>query len=84
MEEMSCDIIDFGCHLSSLWQQFGDFFNWIWETILGAMLSVLSLIPVPAWLASPSFNLPDGVMWFASVLQLQVIRFAIRRLPVIG
>lgn len=89
-----CQVLDIGCHLSSLFSYFADFFNWIYSKILDGAAYALSAIPVPDWLDAPSFSLPDGVLWFANVLQLQegvaimtsawVARFIIRRLPVIG
>ena len=81
------------------WQELYDFWidgwQWIFETILGAFVSVLELIPVPAWAtATGSLSVPDGVAWFAQALELPTgaaimasawgIRFLVRRLPFIG
>lgn len=89
-----CQMLDFGCHLSSFGNMLGDFFGWIYQQVVDAGLYALGLIPVPDWMATPSFTLPDGVLWFADVLQMQegiaimtsasVIRFIIRRLPFVG
>jgi len=62
-----------------------------------ALIGLLSLIPVPEWLSSLSGNvaaLPAGVLFFVGPLQLTtgcawivsayVLRFLIRRIPVIG
>jgi hypothetical protein len=91
---MECSALDITCHFGNLVDMIQEFFLWIWEQILSAMVAVLSLIPVPSWMASGSFSLPDGVLWFAQALELDygasvmvaawLIRFGIRRLPIIG
>jgi len=94
-ETQSCELLDFGCHIGNIGVFIADAFLWIWEQILAGIIFVLNGIPVPDWMASASsFVLPDGVMWFASVLELPygisvmtgawVLRFVIRRIPVIG
>jgi hypothetical protein len=81
------------------WDELTDFFvdamMWIFETILYAFVVILELIPVPGWAVNVgSLNLPDGVAWFASAFELPfgaavmssawIIRFLVRRIPVIG
>lgn len=69
----------------------------IWELLLDGLAAVIEAIPVPAWLADIGdvFDaIPDGVVYFAQALQLPaglsmviaayVLRFLIRRLPIIG
>lgn len=73
--------------LADLWQS-------IYEGFLTGLAAVLSAIPVPPDLVSGTFTLPDGVLWFASVLELGygasvmvgawITRFIIRRIPFIG
>lgn len=65
--------------------------------IFDALVSLLELIPVPEWLSEIAGNvaaLPPGVLFFVAPLQLTtgltwvvsayVLRFLIRRIPVIG
>ena len=65
----------------------------VWEAILDALASVIEAIPIPSWLQSiPS--LPSSVGYFFDMIALQfgvgvviaayLIRFSIRRIPVIG
>jgi hypothetical protein len=82
-----------------VWDELTGFFvdgvMWILETILYALVLLLELIPVPSWATNVgSLNLPDGVAWFASAFELPfgaavmtsawIIRFLVRRIPVIG
>lgn len=69
----------------------------IWELMLDGLASVIEAIPVPSWLADAGdafSGLPSGVLYFVDALNLgagmtiilgaYVLRFLIRRLPVIG
>lgn len=69
----------------------------VWELFVDITVAALNAIPVPDWLAglSASFaGLPPGVAFFLQALQLPtglamvgsayLLRFLIRRLPVIG
>lgn len=82
-----------------VWDELIDFWvdgwMWIFETLLYGFVVVLELIPVPQWAQDvDAFALPSAVAWFATVLELPfgaavmtsawVIRFLIRRTPVIG
>jgi hypothetical protein len=71
--------------------------DWCWNELMVAFATVLSAIPVPQWLAdAPSVvgQLPAGVAYLATSLAIPqglsiiigayVIRFIIRRLPIIG
>jgi hypothetical protein len=66
-------------------------------TILGALITLLNAIPVPSWMTSaPSVlaGVPSGVIWIFQILQLPaglvillsawLLRFLIRRIPLIG
>jgi len=72
-------------------------FEWLWQTLLGAFITVLNAIPVPSWLSSaPSVvgSIPGSVAFFlqafeiptglAIILGAYTIRFIIRRIPLIG
>ncbi|HIE83498.1 MAG TPA: hypothetical protein EYQ00_06440 [Dehalococcoidia bacterium] len=82
-----------------LWDELTDFWvdgwMWIFETILYGFVVVLEVIPVPDWaLNVGSLQLPSAVAWFAGAFELPfgiavmtsawLIRFLIRRIPVIG
>lgn len=69
----------------------------IFLMIFEALVFVLSLIPVPEWLSNISGNvaaIDPGILFFVAPLQLTtglawvvsayVLRFLIRRIPVIG
>lgn len=69
----------------------------VWQWLTEAIVTVLEAIPVPDWLANAQVsmsNIPSGVLWFASLIELStgvaiiisayVIRFLIRRIPIIG
>lgn len=73
------------------------FGEWLWAELMGALITVLNAIPVPTWLAdAPAVvgSLPPGVSYLAQsfalpqglsiILGAYVIRFIIRRLPIIG
>ena len=68
-----------------------------WNLVLLGLAAVLNALPVPSWLSSaPSVfaAMPDSMAYFGSVFQVSngvqimlsayVIRFVIRRLPLIG
>lgn len=67
------------------------------STCLGALITLLNAIPVPSWMSdAPSVlsGVPSGVIWIFQILQLPagltilvgawLLRFLIRRIPVIG
>jgi len=69
----------------------------VFETICNGLAALIEAIPVPAWVSSAGTNLgaiPPGVVFFADafkigpgltiILGAYVIRFAIRRIPLIG
>ncbi len=69
----------------------------VWEWLMNALASALENISVPSWMASAQDSLnavPSGVIWFANMLQIPsgiaivlsalLIRFIIRRIPLIG
>lgn len=72
-------------------------FYFLFDAVIGALITLLELIPVPGFfndLQSVVNALPSGVLYFAQVFELNagfsiivssyVIRFIIRRLPVVG
>jgi hypothetical protein len=72
-------------------------FEWVWQQLLGALITVLNAIPVPSWLASGGSlfgALPEGAAFFINAFMLPqglaiiigafTIRFIIRRIPLIG
>lgn len=72
-------------------------FDWLWSQLLGALMTVLNAIPVPSWLSEAptvvgsvpasvafflrSFEVPSGV---AIIFSAYVLRWIIRRIPLIG
>lgn len=69
----------------------------VFELIAGAVIAVLNAIPVPDFMSDISVNLSaidPGIMYFVSPLQLgtglswmvtaYILRFLIRRIPVVG
>ena len=71
--------------------------EWLAKTVLGALITLLQAIPVPGWMTdAPSVlsNVPSGVIWIFQILQLPagmaillsawILRFLIRRIPLIG
>lgn len=94
MSTKECTVLDFGCHTDNLMIVLDDLVQSIYEAFLTGLAAVLSAIPVPDALVSGTFTLPDGVLWFASVLEIDygasvmvgawITRFIIRRIPVIG
>lgn len=67
----------------------------LFELFMQGFVAVLSAIPVPAWMENMTFaNIPSSVAYFAEAMQIEygigimvtayIVRFIIRRLPVIG
>jgi hypothetical protein len=78
-----------------------DFFQWLFVKVavlvFDAIIAVLSLIPVPEWMANLSSNMGSigsGFLFFIApfefgtgmtwVVSAYLLRFLIRRLPVVG
>lgn len=71
-------------------------FHWLYELALLGLASVINAIPVPSWLvgADPFGTIDPGIAWALEALQLPegiaiilgayLIRFLIRRLPIVG
>ena len=72
-------------------------FKWAISTVLEALIALLSAIPVPEWLTSVGGLMgavPSSVLWGAQFVQLPyglsvmgsalLLRFMIRRLPIVG
>jgi len=87
-------------YLEQLWSWIVDLVVWLplklWEMLSDALASVIEGIPVPAWLAGadPFSAIDPGIVYFTDPLLLPegisivigatLIRFLIRRLPVVG
>lgn len=69
----------------------------LWELMLEALAWMIQEIPVPDWFTTPAqlfSELPEGIAWglwlfnvslgLSIVLAAYILRFLIRRLPVIG
>jgi len=67
----------------------------LWGLVLGALATLIESIPVPGWAASISFaGLDSTLIYFATPFRLDlaltvivsasILRFVIRRIPVIG
>ena len=82
---------------ATIWGWITSGFEWVWHELLGALTTVLSAIPVPAFLtAIPSYvsAIPPGAVFFLSAFKVPqgvaiivtayVLRFVIRRIPIIG
>lgn len=94
-EPESCTIGDFGCYLDWLLEQFANLGLWFWDKILSGLASIIESIPVPDWASNVgSLQIPEAVAWAVAPFELQtgvaiimsayVVRFLIRRLPVVG
>lgn len=70
-------------------------FMWVLEGLLDAFVSLIDLIPVPDWLSDiGTLTLPSNILYYTTLFQVHVgigimvsayvIRFIIRRLPVVG
>jgi len=85
--------------LTSIWTQLSewvqDIFATLWDAVLDAVLAVLNTIPVPTWAENLSLDwVPVGMAYFLEPFQIPLaltcvtggylIRFLIRRIPVIG
>lgn len=71
--------------------------EWVFQEVMGALVGVLSAIPVPQFIQdAPSVlgQMPGGIAWglaafkvpegFVIVMTALLIRFFIRRLPIVG
>lgn len=77
------------------WVEWGA--EWCWNELMGAFIAVLNAIPVPGWLANAPAtinSIPASAAFFMQSLQVPsglsiiigayVIRFIIRRIPLVG
>lgn len=71
------------------------FFSNMWESMLSSFAGLVEAIPVPAFLTNVStFAIPDSILFWAQGFQIPagiaiivsayIIRFTIRRIPIIG
>jgi hypothetical protein len=97
MEEQSCGRFDFGCHLGWVIDEIKELFIYFFSLILNGLASFLELIPVPDFLnnlTGSEFDLPPSITYFAVMLNMHygigivvsayVLRFILRRIPIIG
>ena len=81
--------------LDYILEQTKNLFQWFWEKIMGALASLIEIIPVPDFLLNlPSLVMPSGVSYFANVAEIPfgitiivsayTARFLLRRIPFIG
>lgn len=94
-DSLECSITDVGC----IGQWFADLFTsfglWLYEKLINGIVAVIEMIPVPEFLENASsLRIPDGLGFVAEVFHLEmgaqiivsafVLRFIIRRLPIVG
>lgn len=95
MENGSCEILDVGCWLGWLQEELKALFLWVWIQILNGVAALMEWLPVPGFLQNiDAFSLPDSVMYFLGLFQVHygiglvvgayVLRFILRRIPLIG
>lgn len=96
-DPVSCEWYDVGCGLGWLVDELKAIFLNIWLAILNGLAALLEYIPVPDFLqnlSSSQFQLPPSIMYFtglfhiaegiAIIVSAYIIRFIIRRLPIVG
>ncbi len=97
MAATQCDLLDIPCHYNNGIEKLKDFVLFVWDWILDGALYLLNLVPVPEWAISQGgifAQVPSGVAFFMSIFEINfglsvlasayLIRFIIRRLPVVG
>lgn len=97
MADESCKWYDVGCSLEWARDEAKELvLSWFHE-LLGALASVIEAIPMPSWATSGGSlfsSIPGSVGYFLSVMEFDfgvsviasayVLRFLIRRIPLIG
>ena len=94
-DAVSCTFYDLPCQWQWIQDEIKAFFVWISEQVFDGLLAVLNAIPLPDWATNlGSLSLPSEVAWFAGAFNLHagaliigsayVIKFLIRRIPLIG
>jgi hypothetical protein len=93
-ETLECNWYDVPCHASWLQQEVSDMALSAYETVLMGFADFLDLIPVPAWADPSLITIPGSVYYFLDLFNAvalfsivnsaYLIRFVIRRLPVVG
>lgn len=93
--DSTCGVTDIGCWLGWLVDELRILIIGVYGWLLDGLTALFDLIPVPDFLQNmPSYTIPSGVAFFADVMQLQigvgivvsayVLRFLVRRIPIIG
>lgn len=92
---MECSFYDVPCIAGWTVEEIKSLVLWFYHSILSGLASIIGAIPVPGFMQSVSqFQLPDSVVYFADVFAIpegvgivvsaSILRFIIRRIPVIG
>jgi len=95
MDNGQCGITDVGCWLGWLRDELQELALWAWVSLVNGIAAFLEWLPVPEFLQNiGAFSLPDGVLYFldlfmvsyglAMVVGAYVLRFILRRIPLIG
>lgn len=95
METTSCEWYDIPCGIGWLANELYLIWLKIWLEFFGWCFSLIELIPVPAFLLNlPTIQVYPGIAWGADLISLDfgitvfitsyLIRFSIRRIPIIG
>ena len=93
--ENTCSWYDPSCALGWIRDELQQFWVWLWDSLLSGIATTFEAIPVPEFLQNvDAHEIPSGVAWAASALQLDVgiaiivsaytARFILRRIPIIG
>lgn len=93
----SCEYYDLFCFMGWLVDELKLICLGVWESILGAIASLIELIPVPQFmqdLAEASYTFPPSMIYFIDLFQVPfgaavitsayAARFLLRRIPFIG
>lgn len=93
MEEQ-CTWYDVPCHFNWLQQELKQFSIWVYENIIMGIVGLFESIDPPEWLSSTDVSVPANVLYFyqyaninlflAVFISAYIIRFLIRRIPIIG
>jgi len=95
MAAEKCDFGDVGCYLEWLQEELKALALWLWIQVLDGLAALLEWLPVPEFLTQvDGLTLPPGVLYWLGLFQVQyglglvvgayVLRFILRRIPLIG
>lgn len=93
MSDQSCDFYDIPCHANNLLQGFLELISRIYQSLIDSIIDLIELIPVPDFL-STQFTFPSEISYWLNIAEFStgitiivsayLIRFIIRRIPIIG